>query len=246
MNAEPRKQILHRSNPGMVLLNPADVVLTGAPRGKESWISRLIKQGTTTIYEPATEFSHSGIVGKGGIWSDATVIEMTWPKMREVSLSWNYGHSHIQIWRLNSLGYEKAQTMVRAARQWEKHWWRKWYGIEKLPMFLIDGLISKLISLILRRPVEFRLFSTFNLTRRLVCSQVVSRLYQIYKGISFSMTEPIVDKVRKEFESGIIKLIEESTHLKIATDGPGVTPDDIADYCAADSKWTLIYDSHRS
>jgi len=88
------------------------------------------------------------------------------------------------------------------------------YGLLKLPLFLLDCLLSKalcycwivicaLVPGLRYRPFEARLFTRLNLIWIFVCSQVIARVYQ---------------------EVGGIKFIYHWT---------GATPDDIDDHCGA-------------
>lgn len=195
----------------MKKLEPATIMLASAPAGKEGIVTRLIQRRTQIPGESKTEFSHAGLIARGGPFTLATVIEQTYPRLREVSLHTSYRKAKLRFYKLKNLSPEDQQKIVIAMRQriGEK------YGVLKLVAFYLDYWLSVAWSAIRRKNIEVRFFTRLNLTNRFVCSQVVA---QVYKGyVDFSPKNPA------------------NTFLRRFTkrNGLGVTPDDIDDYCKA-------------
>jgi hypothetical protein len=187
-------------------LLPLDVVLCGAPAGKEGLVSGGILHRQRRPGEGASEFSHVGVIGRGGAFAEATIIEQTWPRMREISLARAYGNARLRIYRLMDLDEWERDEAVAALRARAEVWHDdgtitgrgERYGTLKILAFLADSLLGDLVSWIwfgLRRlawliggwpsgapapalvPIEVRLLTRLNLTGRFVCSQVVAQAY---------------------------------------------------------------------
>lgn len=193
----------------MKKLEPATIMLASAPAGKEGFVTRMIKRRSRLPSESKTEFTHAGIIGRGGAFTLATVIEQTFPRLREVSLREYYSRAHLKFYRLKSLTTEDQQKIVTAMRRriGER------YGLLKLAGFYLDYWLSAAWSFIRRRAVEIRFFTRFNLTNRFVCSQVVAQVYGGY-----------VDFAPKNTPNRLLGRL-------FKRPGFSVTPDDIDDYC---------------
>ena len=189
-------------------------------RGFVEWlmsvISWLIARASRMPGEPATRATHAALVIKGGTLETALILEALWPRVQISPLSKYAGHMTVyRSLRINPL---ICNLMAHRAREQAKLTGGRTrgivYGLLKLPLFLLDCLLSKalcycwivicaLVPGLKYRPFERRLFTRLNLIWIFVCSQVVARVYQ---------------------EVGGVKFIYHWSR---------VTPDDIDDYCGA-------------
>jgi hypothetical protein len=187
-------------------LLPLDIVLCGAPAGKEGLVSGGILRRQRRPGEGASEFSHAGVIGRGGAFAEATIIEQTWPRMREISLARAYGGARLRIYRLADLDEWERDAAVERLRARAERWHDdgtvtgrgERYGTLKILAFLGDSLLGDLLSWVwfgLRwlvwvitawpsgapapalTPIEVRLLTRLNFTGRFVCSQVVAQAY---------------------------------------------------------------------
>jgi len=190
-------------------------------RGFVEWlmslVSRLIAWASRMPGEPATRATHAALVIKGGTLETALILEALWPRVQISPLS-KYAR-HMTVYRSLRINPLICNLMATRAKEQAKLTGGRTrgivYGLLKLPLFLLDCLLSKALcyawmlvcSLVpgLRYcPFEVRLFTRLNLIWIFVCSQVVARVYQ---------------------EIGGIKLIYHWSR---------VMPDDIDDRCGAD------------
>jgi len=189
-------------------------------RGFVEWlmslVSRLIAWASRMPGEPKTRATHAALVVKGGTLETALILEALWPRVQISPLSKYAGHMTVyRAMRINPL---ICNLMAHRAREQAKLTGGRTrgivYGLLKLPLFLLDCLLSKalcycwivicaLVPGLKYRPFERRIFTRLNLVWIFVCSQVVARVYQ---------------------EVGGVKFIYHWSR---------VTPDDIDDYCGA-------------
>jgi len=189
-------------------------------RGFVEWlmalVSRMIAWASRMPGEPATRATHAALVIKGGTLEQALILEALWPRVQISPLSKYAGHMTVyRSLRINPL---ICNLMVTRAKEQARLTGGRTrgivYGLLKLPLFLLDCLLSKalcycwivicaLVPGLRYRPFERRIFTRLNLIWIFVCSQVVARVYQ---------------------EVGGVKFIYHWSR---------VTPDDIDDYCGA-------------
>ena len=200
----------------------AIVCTTQRKRGKGfiewlmSLVSRMIAWASRMPGEPQTRATHAALVIRGGTLETALILEALWPRVQIAPLSKYAGHmTAYRPLRINPVIRNLMAT--RACEQAKLTGGRARgiiYGLLKLPLFLLDCLLSKalcycwivicaLVPGLRYRPFERRIFTRLNLIWVFVCSQVVARVYQ---------------------EVGGIKFIYHWSR---------VTPDDIDDYCGA-------------
>jgi len=191
-------------------------------RGFVEWlmaaVSWLIARASKMPLEPKTRATHTAMVVKGGTLETALILEALWPRVQISPLS-KYAR-HMTVYRPKKINPLICNQMATRAREQARLTGGRTrgivYGLLKLPLFLLDCLLSKalcylwmLVCLLpgLRyRPFEVRLFTRINLIWIFVCSQVVARVYQ---------------------EIGGVKFIYHWSR---------VTPDDIDDSCGADTE----------
>ena len=200
----------------------AIVCTTQRKRGKGfvewlmSLVSRMIAWASRMPGEPKTRATHAALVVKGGTLETALILEALWPRVQISPLSKYAGHMTVyRAMRINPL---ICKLMAHRAREQAKLNGGRTRGLVycllKLPLFLLDCLLSKalcycwivicaLVPGLKYRPFERRIFTRLNLVWIFVCSQVVARVYQ---------------------EVGGVKFIYHWSR---------VTPDDIDDYCGA-------------
>jgi len=166
-------------------LKPADVVLTS--RIREGWIGRAIRWATRVKGEPRTEASHVAmvhhVIPPGKSPSNVVLIEQTYPRVRMGTLA-DYGQSRYWVARnINLIDRECAAILAAAESLPEKH-----YGLLKLPLFFIDGLIGKGLNWIRygayklfgiwEKPWRLPILSRLDFLKSLVCSQFVAWVYE--------------------------------------------------------------------
>ena len=190
-------------------------------RGFVEWlmglVSWLIAWASRMPGEPQTRATHASLVVKGGTLETAEILEALWPRV-QISPLKKYAR-HMTVYRSLRINPLICNLMATRAKEQAKLTGGRTrgivYGLLKLPLFLLDCLLSKalcyawivicaLVPGLLYRPFEVRLFTRINLIWIFVCSQVVARVYQ---------------------EIGGIKLIYHWSR---------VMPDDIDDRCGAD------------
>jgi len=189
-------------------------------RGFVEWlmglVSWLIAWASRMPGEPQTRATHAALVVKGGTLETAEILEALWPRV-QISPLKKYAR-HMTVYRSLRINPLICNLMAHRAREQAKLTGGRTrgivYGLLKLPLFLLDCLLSKalcycwivicaLVPGLKYRPFERRLFTRLNLIWIFVCSQVVARVYQ---------------------EVGGVKFIYHWSR---------VTPDDIDDYCGA-------------
>ena len=189
-------------------------------RGFVEWlmslVSWLIARASRMPFEPKTRATHTALVIKGGTLETALILEALWPRVQIALLSKYAGH--MTVYRPRRINTLICNLMATRAREQAKLTGGRTrgivYGLLKLPLFLLDCLLSKMLCYVWivicalvpgfgYRPFEVRLFTRINLIWIFVCSQVVARVYQ---------------------EVGGVKFIYHWSR---------VTPDDIDDYCGA-------------
>ena len=189
-------------------------------RGFVEWlmavISWLIARASRMPFEPKTRATHTALVIKGGTLEQALILEALWPRVQISPLSKYAGH--MTVYRPLRINQLICKLMAYRAQEQARLTGGRTrgiiYGLFKLPLFLLDCLLSKalcycwivicaLVPGLTYRPFEKRVFTRINLIWIFVCSQVVARVYQ---------------------EVGGVKFIYHWSR---------VTPDDIDDYCGA-------------
>ena len=172
-----------------------DIILTKQNQGSRL-ISRAIAWFSRMPGEPKTRATHVGMVVRGGDWQSARLLEALWPRVTISPLS-KYRHSIIVYRAVNVPDIIKLQMRIMACRHALPAGGGRGalYGLFKIPLFALDGLLGKLIGwprlFICRlfgwrhRPLEIRLFTRLNFIWLFVCSQVVARVYSEIAGIDF-------------------------------------------------------------
>jgi hypothetical protein len=173
-------------------LRPGCPVFTQAQGGNfaSKGILWSTRKGVTWLpwsKEPKTEYSHVACVlhGSNKDIRNTMLVEMTWPEMRIVPLSYYLDQGcKVEIYEPRYL----PSVIMKAIAQKLASYVGKRYGKWKIGLFFIDAMLGKLISLCYVLPIylfsggkiklkgiEFALFSRLDITGALVCSQSVAK-----------------------------------------------------------------------
>lgn len=186
------------------ILRPGDIYFTGSPPGKEGIVTKLIRRFTEEYREAPTEFTHVGMILAGGSPKNAITVEQTFPHVR-ISSFQDYENCHIRVYRLKGYQFEVAREMARKIRdrRGEK------YGLLKLFAYAADATINRIISGLLKRRIDLKLFRKLDWTKRYFCSQVIAQAIEPYlvryDGVSLLPFDPLEfspDDLVDLFDSG--------------------------------------------
>lgn len=158
----------------------------GAPAGKAGLISSAILAAEQVGSEEESLYGHSAVVSNDtDELKKVTLLEMTFPRMREVNLLDYYKNSRFAIYDYSSLTEIDRNVIVNRLK---KRLGER-YGVTKIILYLIDYIINQTISKIFtfgKKEFNFVVFRRLHLFPGQVCSQVASSAYiDIYDfGIS--------------------------------------------------------------
>ena len=169
-------------------------------RGFVEWlmslVSWLIAWASRMPGEPKTRATHAAMVVKGGTLKTAEILEALWPRI-QISPLKKYAR-HMTVYRSLRINPLICNLMATRAKEQARLTGGRTrgivYGLLKLPLFLLDCLLSKALCYawmgicylgpgLRYQPFEVRLFTRINLIWIFVCSQVVARVYQEIAGI---------------------------------------------------------------
>ena len=169
-------------------------------RGFVEWlmslVSWLIAWASRMPGEPQTRATHAAMVVKGGTLKTAEILEALWPRI-QISPLKKYAR-HMTVYRSLRINPLICNLMATRAKEQARLTGGRTrgivYGLLKLPLFLLDCLLSKALCYawmgicylgpgLRYQPFEVRLFTRINLIWIFVCSQVVARVYQEIAGI---------------------------------------------------------------
>jgi hypothetical protein len=166
-------------------LKPAAVISTS--RIREGAFGQAIRWLTKVKGEPVTEASHTAMVHHvdypARSPSDVHIIEQTYPHVRMGTLSDFAGARYWIAQNIMLLEDERLDIIAAAESLPDKH-----YGLLKLPLFAIDGLIGKGMNWfrygilekrfgVCKEPWRMPILSRLDFTKTLVCSQFVAWAY---------------------------------------------------------------------
>ena len=209
-------------------LKPAAVISTS--RLREALFGQLIRWSTRVKGEPRTEASHTAMVHHidypARSPSDVHIIEQTYPHVRMGTLS-DFAGARYWVAQNEMLIDAERKAIIAAAESLpDKH-----YGLLKLPLFMVDGLIGKGMNWfrygilekgfgICKEPWRLPILSRLDFTKTLVCSQFVAWAY------GQGATGTIIDR---------------TSTIRGAFGGPAVTrtPDDIDDFTRSNLGYDL-------
>lgn len=166
----------------MSLLKPGDVIFTAAQG--EGLINRQVNWWTRTWGEPPSRASHVAVVlDLRDPVEDSYIIEQTFPNQQRSVLGKYWFKSDVYIFRRRGLLESSANSIVKRAESEIG----KRYGVGKILLFLADAIIGKIVSLPIYllgkllgrkwRGIEFPIFSRLDITKDIVCSQMVAKYY---------------------------------------------------------------------
>ena len=201
-----------------MIFRPGDVLLPGAPAGKQGYISRKILEATQSGPENPSRVSHAMIVIEGGTIDETWVVEMTFPKMRIVKLSEAYPESFIVWYRPKYADKTAINAMLAELRKRADAGER--YAIMPIIELYLDSILCDVVSWLANEKIEIRFFSRIRILSRLLI------LARIKKKAGTICSYVVVDACHR--------------YLGLFNSKPGWTPDDIDDHCSLSSDWITM------